>query len=322
MNYDNVVCDGCGQVMHEDDDIVVCPVCGTPQHRECYNKNNCCVNEAGHADNFEWKAPKKPHEIELDNMKASGDITADTDTKAEGKPPVVIINPANPIDFESAFLRGVQENPETDFNGVKVREAAVYLQSGAGRYIGKFKKHEKKKHFVSWNWAAFFFSPYWFFYRKMYKAGMFFLAFSVAVSIAMAYPMNKIMPDVDTLYTMLNEYRESSASAGSEEQKALYDDYVAKTKPLIKKTYPTIIIDILAAFLIPNTVAALIANSIYKRKMLTDINISHKGSQDRKLVTLSIIRKGGISLVAAMASILVGELLPSIIVSIIEKITL
>ena len=63
MNYINSICDGCGLVFREDDDVVVCPECGTPQHRECYKKNNCCVNAHRHAQGFEWNAlavPKAP----------------------------------------------------------------------------------------------------------------------------------------------------------------------------------------------------------------------------------------------------------------------
>ena len=63
MFYDNKVCDGCSDVMLEGDDIVVCPECGTPQHRECYKKNNQCVNAHLHAEGFDWRAanaePKK-----------------------------------------------------------------------------------------------------------------------------------------------------------------------------------------------------------------------------------------------------------------------
>ncbi|MBR5827439.1 MAG: DUF2628 domain-containing protein [Clostridia bacterium] len=54
MKYINSVCDGCGLPLREDDDIVVCPECGTPQHRECYKKENRCVNVHRHSEGFEW----------------------------------------------------------------------------------------------------------------------------------------------------------------------------------------------------------------------------------------------------------------------------
>ena len=56
MFYDNKKCDGCSELMLEGEDIVVCPECGTPQHRECYQKNNECVNAHLHAEGFDWRA--------------------------------------------------------------------------------------------------------------------------------------------------------------------------------------------------------------------------------------------------------------------------
>lgn len=60
MEYINEICQGCGRKFSDGDDIVVCPDCGTPQHRECYNKEHKCVNEHLHSDNYEWKPKHAP----------------------------------------------------------------------------------------------------------------------------------------------------------------------------------------------------------------------------------------------------------------------
>ena len=39
MNYENKPCPACGSHLHEGDDVVVCPVCATPQHRHCWQEN-------------------------------------------------------------------------------------------------------------------------------------------------------------------------------------------------------------------------------------------------------------------------------------------
>ena len=71
MYYYNKVCDGCSEIMLEGDDIVVCPECGTPQHRECYKKNNECVNVHLHAEGYDWRAAhaeqEAPKEAEPEN---------------------------------------------------------------------------------------------------------------------------------------------------------------------------------------------------------------------------------------------------------------
>ena len=56
MDYENKPCAGCGAHFHKGDDIVVCPICATPQHRSCWNENGKCVNEAKHAEGYVWSA--------------------------------------------------------------------------------------------------------------------------------------------------------------------------------------------------------------------------------------------------------------------------
>ena len=53
-------CPYCKKNFAEGDDIVVCPECGTPHHRECYKEHSACANEAHHAENFEWKPAFAP----------------------------------------------------------------------------------------------------------------------------------------------------------------------------------------------------------------------------------------------------------------------
>ena len=37
MRFENQVCPVCEEKFKENDEIVVCPECGTPHHRDCYN---------------------------------------------------------------------------------------------------------------------------------------------------------------------------------------------------------------------------------------------------------------------------------------------
>ncbi len=50
--YENKCCTCCGERFKTDDDIVVCPECGTPMHRACWSGH--CPNEARHAEGFDW----------------------------------------------------------------------------------------------------------------------------------------------------------------------------------------------------------------------------------------------------------------------------
>ena len=59
FRYEGLVCDVCGKPFDKDSDIVVCPDCGTPHHRECWHQLGHCINEIRHDEGFEWQAPVK-----------------------------------------------------------------------------------------------------------------------------------------------------------------------------------------------------------------------------------------------------------------------
>lgn len=48
-------CTSCQEKFTEQDDIVVCPDCGSPYHRECYKKEGKCINTELHASGESWK---------------------------------------------------------------------------------------------------------------------------------------------------------------------------------------------------------------------------------------------------------------------------
>mgnify|MGYP003239118277 CR=1 FL=1 len=42
--YYGCPCEGCGKPLTLQDDIVVCPDCGAPYHRTCYEKMGLCIH--------------------------------------------------------------------------------------------------------------------------------------------------------------------------------------------------------------------------------------------------------------------------------------
>ncbi len=64
MNYEGLPCPVCGRQRHENDDIVVCPDCGTPQHRECWMENGSCANAGKHMQGYVWSAAGKPEPMQ------------------------------------------------------------------------------------------------------------------------------------------------------------------------------------------------------------------------------------------------------------------
>ena len=52
--YTGAKCKVCQEPFKDGDDIVVCPDCGTPYHRECYKKAGKCINDELHESGGSW----------------------------------------------------------------------------------------------------------------------------------------------------------------------------------------------------------------------------------------------------------------------------
>ena len=64
-NYLGVQCPVCSKRFAQADDIVVCPICGAPHHRECYAQRGECAFTQDHISGKEWRPPadeNQPHE--------------------------------------------------------------------------------------------------------------------------------------------------------------------------------------------------------------------------------------------------------------------
>ncbi len=313
MNYTGKICDGCREPFNDGDDIVVCPICGTPQHRSCYEKNHKCVNEYLHSTDFTWTDPDE------EKQKAEAEQAAREEQSQPEQQPFV---QATPQSMESVFMRGVLYDPKDDIGGATVGEAADYIQNSAPRYISKFMKQKKRNGKLSWNWAAFFFAPYWFFYRKLYKAGAVFLALSVALSLATISQTEKVYGVYEKMVSVQQEISElvkgKDDLSGEDSQK--FDKLYAEGKELTKAAIPTLAIILLIQKIIPNTIAALIANYLFKKKMLKVISLAHDASTEPNIVKYTIMRNGGVAVIMPIIAIMVDNYLPSLLLNIAYKI--
>ena len=209
MKYDNVRCPYCNKPFDADSDVVVCPECGTPHHRECYNEHGKCANEHKHAENFVWENPlaeAKPSEE--DNKRAQQENTADNtvpnfadmtnmNSAPNGTIPMMEVDAngnARPV------YRVIQGSEKLGENTVD--DYAKVIQKNVHKYIPKFLVMEKTNGKVAVNWAAFFFGPLWLFYRKMYKYGI------IAMVLIMLFPMIFIGDVVKYGETYANIYGE------------------------------------------------------------------------------------------------------------------
>ncbi len=372
MRYTNQICDGCGNIFTDGEDIVVCPECATPQHRECY-KNHCgCVNAHKHGKDFTWTgadvntpavpAEEKTKTIPCPNcgygnpegsdhckqcsMKFTifGYNVVDASAELEKKERQNELPPEeSPIpEYKAPFTLGegegfgenstpVTEAPPTrdeveqklidvissssgfspdgeDFSfggpfpkedktcGVHTNLMGAFIGSSAMKYIEKFKRFDFGRK-LSFNFAAFFFSPYWFFYRKLVKPGIIFMTVNLCLSI-ISTPflmdfMNKAIPLMERLAEVTND---GAAADILIELESLYVPVMA----------------VMAVQFVINLIAGFVANPLYRKYTVTSLKeISSFKNQKNSMAYL--LKKGGVAPLYALGAILAENLLTSIV---------
>lgn len=290
-------------MFNADDDIVVCPECATPQHRECWQKDNRCVNAGRHAPGFVWTplAASEPETDVFDPVKDEGVICAVCGTNnpkdaevcagcgnAAGAPAPPPAQAAAADPFAHFTARGF--NPEEEIGGVKSGDLLLYIQSGARSYINRFRSMENRAKKISWNWAAFFFAPYWFFYRKLLKPGAVFLGLTLALSLALSSQAMSIYSTVTALSEEITQY-EDPAQIPEKTMAALQNEVLKFA-------------GIACVFLVPNAAAALCANWFYKKKSMEDIKSIRRHAESENIFRSITVRRGGVSPLAFAVSYL------------------
>lgn len=71
--YEGYTCPVCGEKFKESDDIVACPECGAPHHRDCWKKEGHCHFVADHGTDRQWARPQ------------AGDSANSAESAVEGK---------------------------------------------------------------------------------------------------------------------------------------------------------------------------------------------------------------------------------------------
>lgn len=340
MKYDNHPCPYCGKPLGPEDDVVVCPVCATPQHRECWMENGHCANENLHDSGYIWNADsKKTETLEEETVSSSdtrichicgsenppeslhcgncGALFGKNRQAENGNKTCAFCGKENdsdalhckycgaPVGINNAYindnpyLAGTGIAPDELIGGLKAGDIALYTQASSKRYLPKFKRFAKGKK-LSFNFAAFFFAPYWFFYRKIYKAGVFFIALFVTAALMLSGYSNELMKYSDEYMNVMYgiDYETATEEELAEHAKVLDQasaDFVAKAK---KPLLIVLGVDILLRF-----ICALIADKLYYKKLKEDIKLIDESVKEPNMHKLVISRKGGLAPLSFAASL-------------------
>ncbi len=323
--YENIPCPVCHVPFGEKDDIVVCPVCGTPHHRACYQQTGHCAHDALHAQGYDFKAEQASGSKAKEAPAGGGTPPFQQDaapsgdgSAASGESQVCrfcgVSNPAESL-FCTRCGRPLQNygqtpppggpftaNPfgvpfgqydplggvpkEDTIEEVPVSEVAAFVQSNSAFYLPVFHRMAKQKKKLSWNWPAFFVPDIWFFFRKNYMAGVIALLLQFGVTVF----FNPVVLAVYGIY--------------AENQKATNAELTELLRP-----YMSQILIYLGILLVLRFVAGLFANLIYKRAVIHRIKDVKETAQGEDYMP-RLLQKGGISVSGGLSAILLEYMLP------------
>lgn len=210
MDYTGKKCPVCSRKFTSDDDVVVCPKCGAPYHRECYEKEGKCIFADLHRDNEAWHDETENTESQRETEKTKQckfckHMNSENAVYCEKCGHSFIEYPNMYGDDENQdpnfggfpgymggmplqidLMSGVK--PEEDFDGVTGEEIAKYVKSNTIYYMGIFKRI-KDKGKSRFNFAALLFGGGWMLYRKQYLLGTIFTLIMAFLEIASNFVM-------------------------------------------------------------------------------------------------------------------------------------
>ncbi|MBP5267670.1 MAG: DUF2628 domain-containing protein [Ruminococcus sp.] len=293
-NYTGSKCICCEKRFTDDDDIVVCPDCGTPYHRSCYEKNGRCINDILHDKNVSWLPDAPEPEIPVtsaSNVKRCIRCGAENDPSLryceQCGTPLINMDAPRPFNDEAddrhnpapdpmkTNIPGINMTPvmltqDSDIDGVKLGDLARYVGPNPLGFLPSFIKFGKTDRKLSMNIFAFLFPPMYFMYRKMKGWGL-----AAALLLGLL-----------NLPFMIESF--SSGDYNITIKFAI--DVKSHNFQLLKQItmYVSMILEIMAGFF---------ANYLYYKQARRDIFKIYRESEDedRDAISERIMRKGGTS---------------------------
>ena len=181
--FEGEKCLVCGQEMKKDDEIAVCPECGTPYHRACYLEKGQCINTALHQSGGSWQ---KQQEQELIRRKSEEKRAEQMEQALEREQ-----NGGSGM-FQESLYDGVRLDseepcvgldPTEEYDGVTMGELAEFVHTNKFYYLPLFRLMKMTGKRMSFNLSGLFFPELYFANRKMWVMAIISLVLKILFSI-------------------------------------------------------------------------------------------------------------------------------------------
>lgn len=332
-NYEGSKCIVCDKAFDESDDIVVCPDCGTPYHRDCYKQAGECINTELHNEGMSWSQKKLDEEKALEEAMHTDNKVCPRCGYSNGAEQNYCSHCGLPLsrgessqhfneensqntypnfgsmghgfDEHSSQNRGGQPfNPfsggfvsiedDTDIDGVKARDIADYVGSNKLYFLAQFMRFAKLKIKKSFNFCAFLFPEFYYFYRKMIGHGFFYLMLRIITTVFMQGILLKFeISGEATAFDIAEKISESPMWSG-------------------------VFMGLSLITLALKIISGIFSNFWYLKKTKHDIEAIDKVAQSQSQRHETIVKKGGTSFGIAAGAIAAYYLIIRIIVMLIS----
>lgn len=308
-------CPVCHGYLFAEDEIVWCPECGAPHHKDCYKaKGTCGFFELHGTEQLKemLNAPTKAEE------KAETEHKQEQPEQQEQQPKINVrcnsCGATFPIDYDRCpncsaenmakkghyfmfdMLGGVK--PDEDLgNGVTATQAKNFVMVSPNRFIPKFAALKKgRKGFFSW--FGFFFPTANFAGRKMYPTAFLSGLLEIAGALFM-YPFSLALNERG-----LNTYQ---------------DIYSYIEVGVEKEIVPLMFIGVIGAIITIGykLFCGFNFDRIYYKHTIQQISVIEKENADKEEKIASYRKKGGLSLMAFIIAMFLVQYIPSIIAAFI-----
>lgn len=307
LNIPGEKCSVCEAYLFSDDDIVYCPECGAPHHRDCYNTIGRCGLEQYHGTQEQYKKPEPQSDVtqgqSTDEHNNEAKIVCNMCGKTYDKDDTACNYCGAPniskmggkfISFD--FLGGVPADMDIG-EGITADEAKKFVGVNSQRYMPKFAAFKIGKK-ISWNWAAFLFPCAWFASRKMYAKAVLVGALQVAFTM-LSFPFNKAISFLDT----------SQAANYFEVSQLIMDNLDKIGTSVIYAAFIGLVLQMVLGI-----VCGIIADCSYKNRVINEVKEIKSSIDDANTLYR---RRGGVSLTAALLGVMAVQYLPSIFASLL-----
>lgn len=326
MDYIGYKCPVCDKNFHVDDDIVVCPVCGTPHHRDCYDTLGHCFNEDKHKNGFIFETasdeksillcPKCRAENSSDSVfcnkcgerikpeEPNGEQVTQNQTQAPippffGMPFGNQQNQGQPTNATYSPL-GTMTNETVLEDDVTAGEVAKYVKTSVPyfmRIFGNFKATGSAR----FNFCGFLFSGGYLLYRKQYKPGIIFTV--IMVIIMLSSSLITISDEYANVYNeMLDNANISSVETIEDSLKLSEALYSLPIQKIIFYASPEILrlLQYLVMFIV-----GFKANKMYYKQCIREVKKIKETAKTAEEKETLLTTKGGINMPLAFSLLVV-----------------